>query len=446
MTSTNTFGVVLTVPATMYLDPGAHGPEELTCPQPQGIEASQITAPGVAFSTQPKVSTQGRTSVTVPSGGAIPISYICLYTIEAVQTLGLCVCTRTTTIVGTNTARLVETTSATGGNQTTAPTHGGISSGAAAGIGIGVAIAGIAIGAAAAWFLFRRRRQQHSGGSPALPIIAGDKRAANSPPAPPKGGTGGLAGLHHYLLDGPGDSEIARELTSLGHLLKDHVQASYHKAPLGRDYLSQVSNSLSDLGLDRVTQSQIANLALNERTRHVAIRGLLARAIFSALDVSSGSSLSLLPPSVAAFARAMPLDRNRRLTSQDLTALGTWRRVSAYLLHESRHDRSPLRVPSGIDTQIRDLQAALDGFLSIFVHDDSRARANQAKSLERAIRACAKFGYVLFSHPCDWEYLFWNEEQSSSVVVLPGLERLSGPDGEVYKSGHVVLHPTVEGI
>ncbi|KAK3363931.1 hypothetical protein B0T25DRAFT_528780 [Lasiosphaeria hispida] len=448
MTSTNPFSVVLTIPTTIWLVEGAHRADELVCAEPRTIDPAQINAPGVAFNAQPKVGTAAKSAVTVPSGNAIPVTYTCLYTLEATQTLGLCVCPGTTTIGATNTGRLVATPSVTGGNHTTkAPAQNGVSTGAAAGIGIGVAIAVIAIATAAAWLFFRRRQRPED--SPVLPIIGADKsqkRTVTGPPPPSNGGIGGLAGLHHYLLDGAGDSEIVSELTSLGHLLKDHVQTSYHKAPLDRNHLSQVNSSLSGLGLDRATQSHIANLALNERTRHIAIRGLLARVIFSALDVSSGSSLSLLPPSVAAFARAIPLDSNRKLTPQDITALSTWRRVSAYLLHQNRVDRSPLQVPTTIDTQIRDMQVALDGCLSIFVHDDARARANQVKGLERAIRACAKFGYAMFSHPCEWGYLFWNEAVSSAVVVLPGLERLSGPDGEVYKSGHVVVHPTIEEV
>ncbi|KAK1758162.1 hypothetical protein QBC47DRAFT_373824 [Echria macrotheca] len=208
-------------------------------------------------------------------------------------------------------------------------------------------------------------------------------------------------------------------------------------------------NALSGLGLEDAIQSRIATAALDERTRHVAIRSLLARVIFSALDMQCVGHLSLLPPQVTAFVTAMPMDTRIQQTSQEINALASWRRLSTYLLHKDRLDRLPLPVPASIEGQIRDLHDALDGFLSIFVPKDGsgRARTSQAKSLERAIRACAKFGYAVFSHPCEWRYLFGTgAELGNGLVVLPGLERWSGPDGEMYKAGHLVVRPMTEGI
>ncbi|KAK0617574.1 hypothetical protein B0T14DRAFT_498563 [Immersiella caudata] len=440
MGTPNTGTFMIGVPTATHFDvAGTYDKDRFNCPT---LPVTISPANGIQFDANVKAEILGGLpALPLMALSASNVPFTCLYSVAYTQSAP------STTVVVTSRQCVAAPTpsrngTATGGHNSV---NSGISTGAAAGIGIAVAVAVIAIAAAAAW-LFLHRRRQDPEGSPVLPIMGPDKSqkraAAIGPPPPSKGAIGGLAGLHHYLLDGEGDSEMVGELTSLGHLLKDHVQASYHKAPVGRDHLSQVNSSLSSLGLDRATQAQIASLALNERTRHIAIRGLLARIIFSALDVSSASSLSLLPPSVAAFSRTIPLDLNKELTPQAPGAAPL--RTSS--IRTGSIDRSPLQVPANIDTQIRDTRVALDGFLSIFVHDDSRARNNQAKSLERAIRACAKFGYALFSHPCEWAYLFWNEAASSSVVVLPGLERFSGPDGEVYKSGHVVVHPTIENV
>lgn len=75
----------------------------------------------------------------------------------------------------------------------------------------------------------------------------------------------------------------------------------------------------------------------------------------------------------------------------------------------------------------------------------------QASELERVIRACATLGYALFSHPCEWRYIHETEgasggERSAELVVMPGLERVSGSDGEGYKSRQVVCGPLTEKV
>lgn len=54
-------------------------------------------------------------------------------------------------------------------------------------------------------------------------------------------------------------------------------------------------------------------MALDKEMRSVAIWAVLVRVILSALDIRSGSNLSLLPPSVAAFIKAIPLDLTGKL-------------------------------------------------------------------------------------------------------------------------------------
>jgi len=73
------------------------------------------------------------------------------------------------------------------------------------------------------------------------------------------------------------------------------------------------------------------------------------------------------------------------------------------------------------------------------------------RGLEKVIRACATLGYALFSHPCEWRYLYETEDSSGSqrlteLVVMPGLERVTGSDGEGYKSRQVVCVPATEKV
>lgn len=191
----------------------------------------------------------------------------------------------------------------------------GLSAGAAAGIGVGLAALGLLVGTAMAWCLLSRRRRPEKESD-----LSNDKAIVTPMlrPGPPSktlftpGGSsvgppvlGIKSELDLFLLDGTSDSEITSELTTLGHLLTDHVENNYHLQPIQQD-VSVIKDTLSGLGLEEWTESRIASLSVEPRTRHVAIRNLLAHVIFTALDIRNTRGPSLLPPEMVAFVRSLP--------------------------------------------------------------------------------------------------------------------------------------------
>ena len=57
---------------------------------------------------------------------------------------------------------------------------------------------------------------------------------------------------------------------------------------------------------------------------------------------------------------------------------------------------------------------------------------------------CAKFGYVLFSHPADWTTIYVEEASSGrSLVVCPGLDKISDVSGEKRSPVRVVDPVTI---
>lgn len=68
---------------------------------------------------------------------------------------------------------------------------------------------------------------------------------------------------------------------------------------------------------------------------------------------------------------------------------------------------------------------------------------DQTKNLEGVVQECVVFGYAVFSHPCLWRFTYANQSDSekTSLVVLPGLEKLSGRDGVVFERAEVVVGP-----
>ncbi|KAK0639008.1 hypothetical protein B0T16DRAFT_338588, partial [Cercophora newfieldiana] len=251
--------------------------------------------------------------------------------------------------------------------------------------------------------------------------------------------------LEYYLLDGGGDSDLTSELTALGHLIKDHVEAHYHDRAASGPVpvrVAAISKQMADLPSNAALHSRLPHLLLDPRTRHVALRSLIAGVVFTALDVHTAGDLSLLPRGVVDFVRTAPTGLTQEATPHAIKAMNAWRRLSGYLLNANRQERSPLSPPPEITMQISELQSTLEKVLAMFTIDGH----SQGPALERLIFRCANLGYALFSHPCEWRFLFRREDStqgSGPVVLLPGLERLSGPDGEPYRARHVIVQPTM---
>lgn len=125
-------------------------------------------------------------------------------------------------------------------------------------------------------------------------------------------------------------------------------------------------------------------------------------------------------------------------------ALQTWRRLSAFLLHQNRSQRTSLQVDTfTIAPQAQLVTNSLNNFLSAFVIPGQNSQ--QASHLQEVAIECAKLGYVLFSHPVDWKFIF--EEPgiraagADTVVICPGLEKCSDRDGNPCRPPRRVAAP-----
>ncbi|KAM7190260.1 hypothetical protein V8F20_009767, partial [Naviculisporaceae sp. PSN 640] len=342
------------------------------------------------------------------------------------------------------------------------------------GIAIGALVLGILLGlvAAGCWFCSRRRPSRHNGMTPngeersvmlpsAPPVPPPKDPMTNSPSsqaqsspritpitaaaAIPHASSVGHANIL-YSLQGANDDQIAKELEFMGDLIEEHVKNNYHLKRINVDHIT-LRESMDRIYPDEAMRDQIAAFAMEPHTRHVAIRHFLALSIFSALDVHHAHSMSLLPPGVSAFTRSLPSTNILHLSAT--TVLDTWRRASVGLLSSNTSKTTPLTAPEGHNSQVEAFRAAVNSFLSHFAHEDSRAVFDQTKNLEGVIYECVVFGYSVFSHPCLWRYTYIQHHQSTSsdlektsLVVLPGLEKLTGRGGEVLAHPEVLVYPT----
>ncbi|EAA34977.1 hypothetical protein GE21DRAFT_1352 [Neurospora crassa] len=358
---------------------------------------------------------------------------------------------------------------------TPAPAEGrdGVASGAAAGIAIGCLIIGIILGIAAAFCFFSRRRQRHRGHGDVTEVAmtpSKDASYAQAGSGMQKQDDNVMPQLKNFLLDSLSDQELAAELRDRHHLIQQHVENHYHFHPLDATRINRQSlaAALSQLGLGQASTEgpsaeSIVSFALDPNTRQIALQHVLSTVIFTSIDPSARSPLSMLPPPVAAFLQSIPMDEEhgvrRQVHSQASTlALHWWRVLSAFLLHPQRSQRTALTpTDAALAPQAAAMAQALNSFLRYFVEDSDTARFQQESHLREVIVDCAKFGYLLFSQPSDWCMLHvaGHEQVAGTVrsyregiVCAAGLVKRTDKDGRrlggsAQTSGTLVVPPVV---
>ncbi|KAJ4147945.1 hypothetical protein LMH87_002438 [Akanthomyces muscarius] len=319
----------------------------------------------------------------------------------------------------------------------------GISTGATAGIAIGCALVGLAIGLLVAFCLFRRKGKRNGlQGNGVLP------REFEEYPSD-KGTPVHDIQLNQFLLEATPDRDIAQETQSIGALIDQHVESYYHTHPVTVDNRA-LASVLTQLGFPLTTNStsldaqSAAALCLDPRSRRVGLRHVLMRVLFSSIDMHSPHGPSMLPAPAASFLRAIPPAESDRFgdPQANTLALRKWRNLSAFLLHPARSQRTSLPLgDAAVAMQAQELASSLNLFLRFFV--DQQLQQQQVGHLQAIIEECAKLGYMLFSHPSDWEFICEAGGPTRGVVVEAGLCKLGGRDGAPTPSPQRLLEPVV---
>lgn len=178
-----------------------------------------------------------------------------------------------------------------------------------------------------------------------------------------------------------------------------------------------------------LTRKRLIKLATEPTpTRYAALRHVIAKAALESTVIGSRIRISLLPPIAAAAGSAFRIGDG----ADDRLALARWRQVTAYLLRPDRARRAPL-VPGRevCEGPAEELADALNEFLEPFIGSD---RGEQKDALRGVIVACAAFGYVLFSQPCEYRFQFESQRGGEdAMVVFPGLQMVVGEGGRVYE-------------
>ncbi|KAF7554374.1 hypothetical protein G7Z17_g2976 [Cylindrodendrum hubeiense] len=324
----------------------------------------------------------------------------------------------------------------------------GISTGAIAGAAVGCAIAGLIFGFAAAWFLLRRRSNkaglQQTGGV----AVVGTSPESKGYSSVAVSSSSNDIQIDQFLLTATPDKDIRTELHALGDLIHQHVENNYslRSTPASISVLSQSLVSLGFTQGSGLSADVVAGWCIQPESRQAGLRHVISHTIFKSIDVNSRSPLSMLPAPIAAFLQSIPPPERQKWNPLVMSlALSKWRSLSALLLHPHAAERSPLPVSDDVVApQALALADALNTFLHYFVATDERSRREQTGHLQAVIIECTRLGYVLLSHPSDWQFVFElnsTNTRQTAVVVCPGVEKLGRGDGTRYDSPQQIVQP-----
>ncbi|KAK2591512.1 hypothetical protein QQS21_010787 [Conoideocrella luteorostrata] len=324
-------------------------------------------------------------------------------------------------------------------NDTSSNSSSDLSAGVVTGIAIGSAVVGLLAGLLAAWILLRRRGRHDNTSNT---VVACHEPKGNAIDAAP---TSDIQ-LSQFLLEATPDREIAQEVQSLGQLIRQHVESHYHSKSVNANTNTQgLSATLGTLGFPSLDARAVAGLCLDPTTRKSGLRHVIMRATFNSIDVHSRNGLpSMLPRPIASFLQAMPPDEQGGSDDAQDTATSMafrkWRRLSAFLLHPDRSQRTrlPMDEPA-VALQTQELAQSLHQFLGVF----AARQQEQSSHLRDVIAECAKLGHILLSHPGDWAFVT-SVTETRALVVEAGLDKLSERDGPPFARAQRVVEPVVD--
>ncbi|KAL9626154.1 MAG: hypothetical protein Q9204_007537 [Flavoplaca sp. TL-2023a] len=299
-----------------------------------------------------------------------------------------------------------------------------VSSGAAAGIGVGCAIAGALIAAAIFILFFRRRRPRRAPSrSDAIPLngFGSVEKTIASPDSI------GPAGIIERNLPQPvEDQALGGEMSRLKTAIKNHVQSYYHTNSV-KGSVDQVALGVIAMGNMPLIASTLGSLLSNPVTRMTAIRFCITWTVISRIDQNCNPNLSFLPPEVATCLLSISSTRDDPSTKPGF--MSRWRAFTAALLQD-RYGATTMTASDPRNRNVTEALQALDAVLDPFV-DEQRNNRERLQKLEEILKRSARFGFTLFSQPSLLEF-DWNTPPSAgrgTLVVSPALAQVTDDNG-----------------
>jgi hypothetical protein len=330
-----------------------------------------------------------------------------------------------------------------------------VSNGAAAGIGIGCAVAGAVI-AVIIFALFtrsRRGRRNISNNSyeNTLQKESGDADYKST----------NVISMTDIPLERVDDSQIKKSMTDMNELIDQHVLNHYHNQPFHGQQID-LEMAVSNCGLDGVgdlSTGYMASVLMNPRTRSAGIRRLIAYAILEHSQPGADESTSLLPGNIAGVSRTMlrvkrrpgeehgesiALSEMQKLTylAAFETSFAKWRQLSAFLLES---DGNAVPADNKLHSAVSQNVALLNQALEPFINQGGDAHRQQADNLASIILEGADNAMLLFSQPTKWVF-GWSADKNAARNYLAVFPSVAEEVRNGTRSLKVILSATREEI
>ncbi|KAG9236974.1 hypothetical protein BJ875DRAFT_481715 [Amylocarpus encephaloides] len=307
-----------------------------------------------------------------------------------------------------------------------------VSSGAAAGIGVGCLLAGTLIAGLIAFLLFRRKKNtEYSGQHPyGAGYVASDKGGLMGGDSPISGGA--ALNINRLLPQPAEDAAIIGGLSKIRDDIKNHAQNYYHNDAI-RPELVDETEVLDLAHAISAPPSAVRGLFLNPGTRTDAIRLFLAQLILSSCTGTSDLRLSLLPREISAF--TANLSANDAANAIQAALFSKWKTISGVLLQ--REYGSQIRDHDSRIENINRVVAIADSVLQPFM-DSRMDMMARRRHLEATIRRASQFAFLLFSQPASFHFDYTGTGRRDNLLVFPALLQTVNDEAEVLSPPRVL--------
>lgn len=184
--------------------------------------------------------------------------------------------------------------------------------GPAAGLAIGMLIAGALIAALVCFFLFSRRKKRNAAQAGHYePTVYADERDLKHPTkitSTPMAAVGAAAIIENNLPQPKEDNAIIGDLSRIKSRIEGHVDSYYHTAGANNQAVAQALSAALGTAFP-VSMAKLQELLSNPRKRPAVLRAAIAWIIVSRIDFGSGPDTTFLPAYVAGTTRDLSASR-----------------------------------------------------------------------------------------------------------------------------------------
>ncbi|KAF2433504.1 hypothetical protein EJ08DRAFT_694397 [Tothia fuscella] len=221
------------------------------------------------------------------------------------------------------------------------------------------------------------------------------------------------ARLSNSLPPPASEALIVSEMSQLATRIKNHAANFFISQTIDSNIFR--GNVLADIGLDQRTISKLFSQLASMEGKQDAVRYIIAKKIFSCIDLPGKEITTFLPVALVYFMRNMA-DTNG---DDNITLLQCkWRVITARIFsNELMHTHDP---------HIEAAQQSLIGFLQPLVESGKMQQCSE--NMRSLLQYAAQFGMRLFSQPSIYEF-DWVDNGLGEVVFL-GLVQVNNEDGQ----------------